>query len=313
MTVRIVTDSTSDIPSELAQELDITIVPVYVNMQGKSYRDRIEISPETVYQNMIENEIPITTSQPTPNDFAETYKNVLKEADEIVSIQCSTHISGLYQSALQGRDLAQGKGRIEVVDSTMTSIGLGVVAIVAARLAKSGASLSSVLDEARKTIAHMHIWGVFNTLKYALRGGRLSKITSKLGSMLSVKPMLTIKEGVLRPTGIVRTRAKGMEKIFENILKYKNIHDIGIVHSNAPEDAQKLRAKLSAIVDENRIYLAPLGPAVGVHGGPGALVVAINASETPMNAAEDAIEKSRLHMPHLPSFRSPKLNMAPSS
>jgi len=312
MTVRIVTDSTADIPPELARELDITVVPVYVNMNGHSYRDNIDITPDELYKTMMESDTPITISQPSPGDFAQTYQSVLKEADDIVSIQCATRLSGIFQSALHGREIAGGKGHIEVIDTDMISTGLGIIAITAARLAKTGATLSNVLDETHKTMAQTHIWGVFDTLKYAFRGGRLSKITSLLGNMLNVKAMLTMKEGHLRPTGIVRTRAKGVEKFLDNVRKFSNIHDFGIAHSLAQEEAQKLKAKLSALVDKNRIYISQLGPGFGVHGGPGVLILGMSASDTPKNAAEIAQEKNRRRMPHFPSFHSPKLNIAPA-
>jgi DegV family protein with EDD domain len=311
MAVRIVTDSTSDIPPELARELDITVVPVYVNVRGHSYRDGIDITHDEIYKHMAENDTPVTTSQPSPGDFVQTYQKVLKEADDIVSIQCATSLSGVYQSALRGRDIVGCKGHIEIIDSRTTSIGLGIVAIAAARLAKTGATLSSVLDETCKAISQSHIWGIFDTLKYAFRGGRLGKVTSLLGNMLNAKPMLTIKVGLLRPTGIERTRAKGIEKMLDNVRKFKNIHDFGIAHSSAQDDAQKLRAQLSVLVDKNHIYISQLGPGVGAHGGPGVLILGMRATDTPKNAAEIALEKTRKRMPHLPSFHTPKLNTAP--
>ncbi|MCL2281490.1 MAG: DegV family protein [Dehalococcoidia bacterium] len=311
MTVRIVTDSTADIPPEIARELDITVVPCYVNMRGKSYRDGIDITPSELYRNMEEYDVNITTSQPPPGDFVQVYESILKEADDIVSIQCASSLSGIYQSALHGRDLVGGKGHIEVIDSGMTSMGLGIIAIAAARLAKTGASLASVMDETSTAASQSYAWGIFDTLKYAFRGGRLGKIKSLIGNILPVKPMLTLKNGSLRPTGVVRTRAKGIDKLLDNVRKFKNIHDFGIVHSSAQDDAQKLRAKLSALVDKSRIYISQLGPGIGVHGGPGVLILSMRASDIPKKAADLELEKTRKNMPQMPSFQPPKLNTAP--
>jgi len=311
MTVRIVTDSTADIPPELARELDITIVPVYVNMLGQSYRDGIDITHEELYKNMAESDAHITTSQPSPGDFVHAYEKVLKEADDIISIHCASRLSGINQSALQGRDLIGSKGHIEVIDSGTVSMGLGLIAIAAGRLAKTGATLSCVMDETCKAVSQSHVWGIFDTLKYALKGGRLGKVTSLLGNMLNVRTMLTMKDGSLRPTGIVRTRAKGIEKLLDNVSKFSNIHDFGIAHSSAKDEALTLRARLSALVDKSRIYISQLGPGVGAHGGPGVLILGMRASDTPKNASDIATEKARKRMPHMPSFRTPKLNTTP--
>jgi DegV family protein with EDD domain len=310
MTVRIVTDSTADLPGDIIRDLNITVVPAYVNIHGRTYQDGVDISADEVYRRLVESDAPITTSQPSPSDFIEAYQRVLKEADEIVSIQATSKLSGIYQSALLARETVQGKGRIEVIDSFSVSIGLGLITIAAARRAKSGVGISDVLDETRKAIDQLHIWAFFDTLKYVFRSGRLGKASLLLSGILNVKPVLTMKEGVLHPAGIVRTRAKGMERLLENVKKYKNVHDIGIVQSTTPQEAQTLRVKLSALVDKNRIYVSRLGPALGVHGGPGTLILGVLASDTPKTSVEEAIEKARKRI-QLPSFRPPKLNISP--
>lgn len=310
MTVRVVTDSTADLPAEVIRELNITVVPAYIGIKGRSYQDGIDITPDEVYQKLVESDLPITTSQPPPADFAEAYRHVLKEADEIVSIQATSKLSGIYQSAVQAREMVGGKGRIEVVDSASVSMGLGLITIVAARLAKAGVGMSGVLAETRSAVNQIHIWAIFDTLKYVFRGGRLGKATSMLGSVLNVRPVLTMKDGVIHPAGFVRTRARGIEKLLDNLKRFTNVLDVGIVHSSTPEEAQTLRCRLSALVDKNRIYVSRLGPALGVHGGPGTLILALRASDTPKSSMEDAIEKARKRM-QLPSFHAPKLNISP--
>ncbi len=307
MTVRVVTDSTADLPAEIARELDITIVPAYINIKGRSYKDGVDITPDEVYSELVKSDTPITTSQPPPGDFAQVYRNVLKEADEIVSIQATSKLSGIYQSAVQARDMVEGKSRIQIFDSASISLGQGMIAIAAAKLAKAGGSISGIIEETRTTISQIHIWAIFDTLKYVFRGGRLGKATALLGGMINVKPVLTMKDGVLHPAGLVRTRAKGVEKFLDNINKFRNIHDIGIVHSSTPDEAQTLRCRLSAIVDKNRIYVSRLGPALGVHGGPGTLILAVRASDHPKSSVEEAIERARKRV-QIPSFRAPKLN-----
>ncbi|RJO61743.1 MAG: DegV family protein, partial [Dehalococcoidia bacterium] len=287
-------------------------VPAFLNIRGRSYRDGVDITPDEVYKKLVKSDVPITTSQPPPGDFAETYRHVLKEADEIVSIHATSKLSGIYNSAVQAREMVNAKGRIEVVDSASVSMGLGLVAIAAARVAKAGVGLPGVLEETRKAVNQVHIWAVFDTLKYVLRGGRLGRASSLLGSVLNVKPVLTMKDGVIHPAGFVRTRARGIEKLLDNLKRFHNVQDVGIVHSSTPEEAQTLRCRLSALVDKNRIYVSRLGPALGVHGGPGTLILALRASDTPKSSVEDAIEKARKRI-QLPSFHAPKLNISPLS
>jgi len=310
MSVKIVTDSTADLPPELVRELNITVVPVYININKQSYRDNIDITPEEIYQNMQENDYPITTSQPSPNDFSNAFNSALKEADGVVSIQCSSHLSGTYLSAVKGRDMSENKNRIEVIDSKMISIPLGLVVVTAARLAQTGATISNVVESTIEAISQVHAWGVFNTLKYAIRSGRIGKIAGLVGSVLSVKPMLTLKDGVLHPTGVVRTRAKGIEKFIENVRKHKNICDIGIVHSMCLEEAQKLRAILSVLVDKNRIIISKLGAGVGSHGGPGTILLAIRATAKPIGKSVTALNDRVMGTSQVPSLTSLDLNTA---
>ena len=275
MTVKIVTDSTADIPVQLAQELEITVVPIYVRFGEKVYRDRVDISEDEFYQRLLESPVHPATSQPTPSDFADVYQKLSKEAGEIVSIHLSSKVSGTYNSALQGRELAGTKCHIEVVDSSSLSMGLGLIAMAAARLARAEKSLPEIMDEVKQAMAGMHLLGVLDTLKYLLLGGRIGKAKALLSSVLNVKPLLTMREGELVPAGVVRTRAKGVERLYGLVKSILNIQEIAIVHSTTPGEASSLKERIAAILAGERIHLARLGPALGVHGGPGTLILAL--------------------------------------
>ncbi len=305
MTVKIVTDSTADLPPEIARELDITVVPVYVNMRGRSYRDGVDVSLDEIYRKLVDDGTPITTSQPAPTDFAEIYRRLMKEADEIISIQLTSRLSGVYSSAIQGREMVGGKGRIEVVDSASISMGTGLITMAAARLAKAGASLPHILDETKQAISQVHVWGILDTLKYILRSGRLGHAKALLGSLLNVKPMITMKNGELFPSGIVRSRPRAMDRLIENFKSFINVEEIGIVHSTNQEEAQSLKSRLSAVLDSRHIYLSRLGPALGVHGGPGTLILALRERQ---QAASSALVTRAKKLINLPSFHAPRLN-----
>jgi len=275
MTVKIVTDSTSDLPPQLAQQLGITVVPVYVRFGEKVYRDGVDISHDELYQKLMESPIHPTTSQPPPSDFADVYSKLSQEADEIVSIQVTSKLSGTYNSALQGRELAPTGCRIEVVDSLSTSMGLGLIVMAAARLAEAGESLQGVMEEVRQAIPSIRVLGVFDTLKYLAKGGRLGKAKALLGTLLNVKPLITMRDGELFPAGQVRTRSKGIDRLFDFVKNALNIQELAIVHSTSPDEASSLRERIGSIFDKKRIHIARLGPALGVHGGPGTLVLAL--------------------------------------
>ena len=275
MTVRIVTDSTADLPPQIAGELGITVVPVYLRFGDKVYRDGVDISEDEFYQKLVESPIHPSTSQPTPADFTEVYQKLSQEADEIVSIQITSKLSGTYNSALQGREMAGVRCHIEVVDSLSGSMGLGLITMAAARLAKAGEGLQTVMEEVRQVIPNIHLLGVLDTLKYLLLGGRIGKAKALLGSVLNVKPLITIRDGEIVPAGLARTRSKGIERLFELAKNALNIQELAIVHSTTPDEAGSLKERIASIFDKRRIHIARLGPALGVHFGPETLIIAL--------------------------------------
>jgi len=313
MTVKIVTDSTSDLPPQLADELGITVVPVYLRFGEMVYRDGVDISQDEFYQKLVESPVHPSTSQPTPADFTDVYSKLAKETDEIVSIHVTSKLSGTYNSALQGKELVGAGCHIEVVDSLSTSMGLGLISMAAARLAEAGESLEAVMEEIRQAIPSICLLGVFDTLKYLLRGGRIGKAKALLGSVLNVKPLLTMREGELLPAGLARTRNKGIDRLFGLVKNALNIQELAIVHSTTPDEAGSLKERVASIFDRKRIHIARLGPALGVHGGPGTLILALRekVSDIRQEAGEGEPSKKRISLPslHIPklSFSCPQL------
>jgi DegV family protein with EDD domain len=310
MTVKVVTDSTADIPAQLVQELGITVVPLYVRFGEKVYRDGVDINEGEFYQKLVEGPIHPTTSQPTPADFADVYSKLSREADEIVSIHLSTKISGTYNSALTGKELAETRCPIEVIDSSSVSMGLGLITMTAARLAKAGEKLTQVMEEVKETIPNIHLLGIFDTLKYLLLGGRISRAKALLGSVLNVKPLITMHDGEVSPSGQARTRSKGIERLFNLAKNALNIQELAIVHSTTPDEAASLKERIASILDRQQIHIARLGPALGVHGGPGTLILALREkiNSTVQETSESKSSKrgfplSSLHIPGL-SFSS---------
>jgi DegV family protein with EDD domain len=273
MTIKIVTDSTTDLPPGLAEELGITVVPVYLRFGDEVFHDRVDISEDEFYHRLMHDPIHPSTTQPTPQDFADVYKKLAKEADGIISIHVSTKLSGTCNSALQGKEAAGTGCPIEIIDSLEVTMGLGLLAIAANTLAQSGKSLPQVVTEVKQVIPSIHLLALLDTLKYLALGGRIGKLQALLGSMLNVKPMLTVKDGELSPTGRVRSRAKGIDILFDFVKNAADIQDLAVVHNTTPDEAQALVKRLGAVYPEERIRLSRLGPALGVHTGPGILLV----------------------------------------
>jgi DegV family protein with EDD domain len=251
------------------------VVPVYVRFGDKVYRDRVDISEDEFYERLTHDPVHPNTTQPTPQDFADVYQKLSQEAEGIISIHVSSKLSGTYNSALMAKDMLETECPIEVVDSETLTMSLGLLAIVAATAAKAGGSLDKVVEEVKQTIPQIHFLALLDTLKYLAKGGRIGKVKALLGSVLSVKPMLAIKDGELVPVSQVRTRAKGIDKLFDFVKKATNIQDLAIVYNTTPDEALALSGRMGSIFPQERIRLARLGPGLGAHGGPGALIVAI--------------------------------------
>ena len=280
MVVKIVTDSSADLPAQLAQELGITVVPLYLRFGEEVFRDRVDISEDEFYERLQHDPIHPSTTQPSPQDFASAYRKLSPEADGIVSILISSKLSGTYNSALQGKELIEKGCPIEVVDSQTLTMGLGLVSIAAATAAKAGKGLPEVLAEARQAIPNIHLLGLLDTLKYLLLGGRIGKAKALVGSILNVKPLLRLQDGEVVPAGQVRTRSKGVDRLFEFAKNAINIEDLAVVYNTTPDEAQSLAERIGSVFAKEKIRIARVGPMLGVHMGPGALVVTFRGKAT---------------------------------
>ena len=273
MTVRIVTDSSCDLPTELVQELGITVVPLYVRFGEEVYREQVDISLDEFYKRLEQGPIHPVTIQPSPQDFVTAYQKVASEADGIVSIHISSKLSGTFNSALQGKKLLEKDFPIEVVDSQIITVGLALICIAAAKMAKAGESLASVVEDVKQMLPNIHLLALLDTLKYLQKGGRIGKAQALLGSILNVKPMITLKEGEVVPAGQTRSRSKGIERLFSFVESTSNIEDLVIAYNTTPDEAQALAERLGSIFTKEAVKVVRLGTTLGVHMGPGALAV----------------------------------------
>ena len=275
MLVKIVTDSSADLPAQLVQELGITVAPLYVRFGEEVYRDRVDISEDEFYQRLLHDPIHPSTIQPTPQDFADVYQKLSPEADGIISIHISAKLSGTCNSALQGKGMIEKGCPIEVIDSQTLTMALGIISVMAAKSANMGKGLEEVVAEVRQAIPATHLLGLLDTLKYVLLGGRIGKAQALIGSILNVKPLLSLQDGETVPASRVRTRSKGIDRLFNFAKSASNIQDLAIAYNTTPDEAQALGERIGTIFTKEQIKLARIGPMLGVHMGPGALIVVL--------------------------------------
>jgi DegV family protein with EDD domain len=202
------------------------------------------------------------------------YSDCLKDAESIVSIHISAKISDTYDSAMKAKRLMKGKGQVEVIDSRFTSVGLALIVMAAARLANAGESISNIVEETQRGINQIRMLGLVDTMKYLVAGGRISRVTAAVANLFQIKPLLTFKNGEVVRRGLARTYLRGMDDLCEFVETSPNVQDLAIAYSNVRAQAEELRKRLSSVFPEEKIYLAQIGAGLGVHMGPGALVVA---------------------------------------
>jgi len=276
MTIKIVTDTASDISPEDARRLNITLVPLYVTFGDKVYRDGVDIGPDDFYRKLEESRIQPFTSSPSPGDFARIYEEVGRDADQIISIHITKKHSATLDSARLGKEMVESKGcHVEVVDSMGVTMWQGTVASAAAKAVMEGCSIQQVRERIQETISQMHGIGLLNTLRYLVKGGRIRESIFRIENILSVKPMITLRDGEIKPLGLVRSWSKGIERIQEFIKSVPSPQNISIIHNTVPNDAQGIIDNLRAALPNAILKLNRLGPALGVHSGPGALLATV--------------------------------------
>ena len=286
MAVRIVTDSSADLPPAVAQEWNITVLPCYVIIDDKPYRDGVDISPDEFYRSLASNSKFPTTAQPSVADFQTVYQELLGQGHEVVSIHISGKLSGTLNSAEQAR-AALGEdatGRIEIIDSQLASIPLGLVALSAGQVAESAESHKQLAEQVRRDLPLTHCYFALDILTYLQKGGRIGRAQAFLGSVLNVKPILTIKDGEAHPVERVRSRQRSLRRLVELAQQLAPINQLAVIYSTEPEEAEALKSRLSVLLPPGDIVVARFGPTLGTYIGPGGLGVALTRADDILNS-----------------------------
>ena len=281
MPVKVVTDSTSDLPPELAESLGITVVPLNIHFGSEVYKDGVDLSADAFYQRLTDGPVLPKTSQPSVGDFAEVYGRLGQEADAIVSIHISSRLSGTYNSAVQATQETSVTCRVEVVDTLRASMSVGITVMIAARAASDGASADEVASIAREADKRSECIFMLETLEYLEKGGRIGKAKALLGSLLRIKPMLRI-DGEVHELGKERSRRRGISRLQEIARSFSPIDELAVIHGTTPDDALAVAQNLSDLLPEGKEpIVARVGPVIGTYAGPGVVGIGLLRSASP--------------------------------
>lgn len=270
MTVKIVTDTTCDLPQEMVDDLGITVVPLYINVGHESYLDGIDMSRQEFYERLPYFEHHPQTASPGPEMFREIYERLADEgADEILSIHISVSLSGTFNTAQLGADSTDAIP-VTVLDSGQLSMGTGFLVAAAARAAEAGHSLTEIVEMLKEKGKRTHLFAGLDTLEFLQRSGRMNWAVSKIGNLLRIKPLLEMHDG--EPTvHRVRTDRHAMQRLLDMLTALAPLEELALVHTNAPRKLAELRERARHLFPGGKEPTAvDVTPVIGTHIGPGA-------------------------------------------
>ena len=268
----IVTDSTADIPGEVARRLDIAVVPCQIHFGNQTYREGIDISRQEFFRRLRQRE-QFTTSQPPVGVFAETYRRLLADGRPIVSIHLASRLSGVFNSAWLAANQVDPE-RIAVIDGQQVSMCTGWLAIGAAEAARAGSGVGEVIRQVTERLQRLRLFALIDDLQYLHRGGRVSWASSFLGSLFAIKPIVQVSEGRADLIEKVRSLARGLDRIASLAAGLGPLERVAVLHADAPDCAAELVERMSRIFPREQLLVTEAGTVVSGHAGPGAVGVA---------------------------------------
>jgi fatty acid kinase fatty acid binding subunit len=268
--VRIVTDSTADIPRDVQRAFEITVVPLNVHIGDEVFRDRVDLSGDDFFKKLAQTTQMPRTSQPSVGAFQEAYTRILEQGHDVVAVLLSSRVSGTYNAGLMAAQ-ATAPDRIEVIDSQMASMALGFLALAGAEAARAGKSLQEVAEHVRSLQPKARVIATIDTLTYLQRGGRIGRAQALVGSLLNIKPLITLKDGEVQPLGRARSRAQALDRLVALLERDGPLSRLAVLHGGARADAESLRQRVAPHYPGLDISFAETGPVLGTHTGPGVI------------------------------------------
>lgn len=274
-TVRVVTDSTADIPPQFASALGITVIPDEIIFGQQVYRDGVDLTPRRFLELLNTNPHFPKTAQPSLGIFLDTYRRLGQDGAGIVSVHVGYHLSGMVRTAQAAAAELASEVRVAVVDSQQLSLAQGWQVIAAARAAQQGASFEQVVALTQQLPPLAHAAAMLDSLDHVRRGGRIGRLAALTGAMLRVKPLINVVDGHAALLGNVRTRRKAMDHLVEHAATKSPFLALAVLHVGAPEAAADLTDRLSDLYPPDDILVSETGVAVATHLGPGAVGICL--------------------------------------
>lgn len=273
MAVRVVTDSTSDLPQAIVDGLGITVVPLLLRFGQETLLDGVDIDSATFFERLVSSPVLPKTSQPPVDAFRETYEAIAASGDEIVSIHISSRLSGTMNSASIAREGLDRSIHIELIDSYSASMALGAIVIEAAEVAYAGGSFEAVTLAARRAMERVDFAVALDTLEYLQKGGRIGRAKALLGSVLSTKPLIHFEGGEVSPLGRVRTWKKAVGRLEELALEHPHAKRMYIIAGTNNDEAHEFVERVRPSLPHTEFRVTNFGPVMGVYSGPHTLGV----------------------------------------
>lgn len=271
--VTVVTDSTADVPPDLAHHLGIITVPLRINFGEESFRDQIDLTTDELIRRMDGAPALPTTSQPTPAEFAATFQEQLDAGRDVVCVTIGGQLSGTYRAALSAAEQVD-PDRVTVIDGATTTMHLGWTVIEGARAARTGADREQVAAAVRDAQERANLFVVLKTLDYVYKGGRIGKVGQLVGSALNIKPIISVREGRVTAVERVRTWKKAIRRIVELTQAQGDLSDIMVLYVDDRSDADAVLAELRQQFPDANVESTRAGAVITTHVGPGAIGVA---------------------------------------
>lgn len=273
MTIRLIIDSASEYTLDEANKKGLDFIPLILNLEDKSYRDGIELTKNDFFDYLINKGAKPSTSQPSPHDYEEVFKNIVENGDKGICITISSEVSGTYQSAMLARE--KYKDSIEVIDSRNATIGERILIDIAKDMIDEGLEFDQIVNKLNTIKNEIKVYGILDTLEYLKRGGRVSSVQSLIGGLLSIKPILSVVYGKVEMIDKSRGIKKGFNKLYEFIdIEGKDIDRIYFGYSGLDKTNLELFIENMKGVDKQQVNIIQLGTTIGTHAGPGGVVVA---------------------------------------
>ena len=278
MAVAVVTDSSSDLPADLAAQHGIEVVPLSIRFGDEELVDRRDLTPAQFWARCAASPLLPETAAPAPGAFQVAFESAAdRGADGVVCVTISSKLSATISAASAAATALEGRVPVKVVDSRSVTMGLGMIVLAAARAAESGGSLDEVAAAAEGLVGRTRVYGTLDTLENLKKGGRIGAAQALLGSLLSVKPVIAVRDGEVEPGPKQRTRARALAWLAEKVAADDPVGEVAVISGEAP-DVDTLCDLLTRHLPRERLVLADLGAVIGTHAGPRTIGVAFQVA-----------------------------------